>query len=284
LQWVNPNDVGSTWIQTTAVTRDVPSEDDVRDGVLYDDETLEGNMALTNANNLRKNVGIGTNGIEIIGNMELTTSANIRNNIGIGAAGVEVIGNMELTTSDNIRNNIGIGAAGIEVIGNIELTTANNIKKDVGIGAAGTEVIGTLKGNQFTANVELVQGTEKYLSGSATTYNVEGTIVFSDDITNVSLTLEYRNVAGAWTNIGTVTGKDFVADTPQNIEDLFSIPTVNSGETINSYIIKLTPSHADIYEGNGQKAWGTRDGGVGVRPSKPENVTVNAPPSKPVFV
>jgi len=73
-----------------------PSEGDVRKTVVFGRGLeFEGNLALTTADNLRRDVGIGANGTEVIGNITLTAAENLLLDVGIGSNGTEVVGTHE---------------------------------------------------------------------------------------------------------------------------------------------------------------------------------------------
>lgn len=52
-----------------SVTCDYPSEDDVRDGIVYDDGTLTGNMTEPAETDVRAGVEYGANGVEFVGTL-----------------------------------------------------------------------------------------------------------------------------------------------------------------------------------------------------------------------
>ena len=81
---------------------DLPSINDVEDGVFFDGATKEGNFEAPSEGDVEDGVGYGSLGIEFEGNFEAPAESEVMVGVGYGANGVEFIGTYAILRGTNL--------------------------------------------------------------------------------------------------------------------------------------------------------------------------------------
>lgn len=98
---------------------DYPSEDDVRDGVTYDTEGMEGNLVVPNEGDVQDGTGFGANGTEYEGTLELPAVGDVEDGVTYGAGGSEYEGTFGVPGEGDVRDEVGYGEDGTEFTGTL---------------------------------------------------------------------------------------------------------------------------------------------------------------------
>lgn len=112
-------------------TLDLPSVNNVRDGITFDGVTKEGNLGLPAEANVKSGIQYGTNDIEFTGNYneDYPSINNVKDGISFGNGGYE--GTLSLPVISNVRLGIGYGANDTEFTGSLDLPSINDVQDGV---------------------------------------------------------------------------------------------------------------------------------------------------------
>jgi hypothetical protein len=114
---------------------DYPSEDDVRDGVLFDSSAQSGNLILPDMDHVLNDTSYGTSGVEFNGIYDAPSDEDVRVGTTFGPTGSEISGTLVIPLETDVRNGIPFGAESIEFSGSLTLPSPDDVRDGIEFGA-----------------------------------------------------------------------------------------------------------------------------------------------------